>query len=155
MKNKWISLAIIIVIAGLLVLVLRHHRLASKDQLNADGIRPDVAEKIAHAFPKSERKRGAATQLARAFQLSIMQPDRALEINALYERAKACLLAIEGKGPADGPSDISPLIEGWVVDSIARSRAYIHYNAGLSGQVFSGPDADISSCDFDPSNMRN
>jgi hypothetical protein len=126
-----------------------------KDELNTDGIRPDVADEIKRAFPDSERKRAAATQLARAFQMALTNPEAAMAVNTTYERAQSCLDAIEGLRPEDGPTETGDKIEGWVVNSAKRSRAYLRYNAGLSGQVFDGPEADLKACDFDPAKMRN
>jgi hypothetical protein len=154
-KNKWIWLAIIILIGGLLFLFLRNNPTRGIDQLNSDGIRDDVAKAIAEKFPESEKKRAAAIQLARAFQMAIDHPDEALKVDHIYEKATGCLMAIEGVGPMDGPTGTSPIIEGFVVNSIQRNRSYIHYNAGLSGQIFSGPEGNITFCEFDPSKMRN
>jgi len=154
-KNKWFWFVTIILIAGLLVLVLRNHRLASKDQLNADGIRDDVAQAIAQRFPESEKKRAAATQLARVLQMGIDRPDDALKMDPVYTKAIECMDAIEGLGPADGPTETATIIEGFVVNSFERTRSYIHFNAGFSGHIFPGIRANIASCEFDPSKMRD
>ena len=155
MKNKWIWVAIIILIGGLLFLFMRNNPAGGIDQLNSDGIRSDVAKAIAEKFPESEKKRAASIQLARAFQMSIDHPDEALKVNQIYEKAMGCLMAIEGWGLTFGPTETSGIIEGFVVNSLRRSRSYIHYNAGLSGQIFGGPQPDITSCEFDPSKMRD
>ena len=155
MKNKWLLLAIAVPIVGLLVLVLRNHHVTSQDPLNADGIRDDVAQAIAQRFPESEKKRAAAIQMARAFQMAIEHPNNALEFNHILTKAEECMDAIEGLGPADGPTGTGGIIRDFVVNSLTRTRAYIHANAGLSGHVFSGFRADVSSCEFDPSKMRN
>lgn len=155
MSNKWFWLLIIVLSIGLFVFILRNHRLANKDQLNADGIRDDVAKAIAEKFPESEKKRAAVTQLARAFQLAIDHPDNALEVNRIHEKAHECLDAIEGLGPYDGPTFTGSIIEGFVVNSLERTRSYIHYNAGLSGYVFQDTNAKMASCEFDPSKMRD
>ncbi len=160
MKNKWLLIALCVAIFGIGVLVLRSCNQQSsevgiKDQLNSDGVRSDVAQAIAHTFPESEKKRAAATQLARAFQMAIENPERALEINNNWEKAQACVYAIEGTGPADSATNTGDIIESLVVNSSKRSRAYIRYNANLSGHIFNVIGADLSACSFDPSKMRN
>jgi hypothetical protein len=160
MPNKRFLWTGLVLVFGLIAITIgtcsrRSSDVAVKDEINADGVRPDVADKIKRAFPDSERKRAAATQLARAFQLAVEKPERALEVNVQYERAQACMYAIEGVGHGDPPTETSTLIESWVVNSLARSRAYLRYNATLSGEVFEVIEANISSCDFDSSKMRN
>jgi hypothetical protein len=156
MKNTWVWLVIVALITGLLFFILRNRPSStSTDQLNAEGIRSDVEKAIAEKFPESEKKRAAVTQMARAFQKAIDYPDNALEIDRIWTKSQECLDAIEGLTPADGPTGTSGVIESFVVNSFARSRAYTHYNAGLSGQVSPGIEANINSCEFDPNKMRN
>lgn len=157
-RSLWIVIAILVL--GFVFLILRlgligPTDIAVHDELNSEGIRPDVAAEIARTFSESERKRAATTQLARSLQMAIAQPEEALKINAIYERAQLCLDAIEGLRPTDPPTYTNSKIEGWVVNSKARARAYIRYNSNLSGHIFKVPSADISMCDFDPSRMRN
>jgi hypothetical protein len=159
MPKYRIWIVVFVLALGSLVVLLRQcsgaKSLAVHDLLNSDGVRADVAAEIAKAFPESEKKRAAATQLARAFQIGLDRPDDASDVYAIYEKAKSCLNAVEGLGPNSGPTGTSTKIESWVVNTTARSRAYIHYNAGLSGRMFTGPGENIADCNFDPSKMAN
>ena len=159
MPKIWLWTAASVLVLGSFVLLLKQcsgpRPLAVHDALDADGVRADVAAEIAKAFPESEKKRAAATQLARALQRGIDKPDDAIEIYALWERAATCLSAVEGLDRTSAPTETSSLIEGWVVNTTARSRAYIHYNAGLGGRILKGSGIDPGSCDFDPGAMSN
>lgn len=156
MKNKFVLFGLAALAVVLLLFFatsfLKH---GHNDELNADGIREDVASEISTAFPKSEKRRAAATQLSRAFQTAIDNPGEASAANELYERAESCLRAVEGVQVRGEPTDTSAMIESWVVNSYERSKAYIHYNASLSGRFFPPIDPDISKCEFDVAKMSN
>lgn len=159
MKNKWLSITSVVLFGGILVLIIRQCNGAKSagvgDTLNADGIRDDVAAAIAQTIPDSERTRSAATQMARALQLAIDEPDRALEIHQIDEAASACLYAIRGDVRENETTSLPLKIEAMVVNSYARSRAYIRYNSKLSGRIFEGIRPDLSRCDFDVDSMSN
>lgn len=148
----------VVLLIGIFVLIIRQcssKPLGVDDKLNADGIREDVAVEIARAFPQSEKRRAAATQLSKAFQVAIDEPGEASVANELYERAKSCLMAVEGLAMRAEPTQTSGQIESWVVNSYERSQAYIQYNAALSGRIFEPIDPDISKCEFDVATMRD
>lgn len=159
MKNKWIWILSAVLVLGIIVSVVRHFdspkSLGVGDTLNEDGIRDDVALAIAQVVPDSERTRAAATQMARALQLAIDQPDRALEIHSLDEAASACLYAIRGTVRENEFTSLPLKIEAMVVNTYRRSRAYIRYNGKLSGRIFKSIQPDLSQCEFDTEAMRN
>lgn len=124
--------------------------------LNADGVRTDVALAIATLFPDSARLRAAGTQLAKALQMAIDQPENAAQIHqAQYTKAKECVLAMENIGEFDGASKVSHQIEALVVNTYERSRQYSLYNSGLSGGTYDLPRANPASCVFDPRKLEN
>jgi hypothetical protein len=159
MKNKWIWVVSIVLLSGILVLTMRRcngaNSLGVGDKLNAQGIRDDVAAAIQKTFPKSERVRAAAIQLARTTQLAIDNPENALEINKLDEAATACYYAIRGDVIENENTSVPLKVEAMVVNSYQRNRAYIRYNSKLSGRIFESIRPDFSLCEFDVGSMSN
>lgn len=154
MKNRWIWFGALSAVAVILFAIFNFGG-GTKDTLNTEGIRDDVAEDIARTFPNSETLRAAATQLARSLQLAIDKPENALEIEKQDDAATACYYAIRGQVLEDEESSVPLKVEGMVVNSYARSEAYIRYNGKLSGRIFQSIHPDISRCDFDANAMRN
>lgn len=154
MKNRWIWVGALIAVVLIAITILKLSG-GSKDVLNADGIRDDVATAIASTFPESERKRASAVQLARVFQFAIDEPEKALEIHKLFETSMACYYAIRGDVEENEENAMSAKVEVMVVNSYDRSRAYIRYNGKLSGQVFESIQPDLSACDFNADSLRN
>lgn len=68
---------------------------AVHDEVDANGIRPDVKKEIEKLYPTPGPERNAANQLARALQRAIAAPEEALLINEEFEAATACLLAVD------------------------------------------------------------
>lgn len=159
MGNKWVWFLSAVLIIGITVLTLGYFTtgkaLGAGEKLNADGIRDDVAVAIAKTFPESERVRAGAIQLARAFQLAIDDPENALEVVEIYRSAKSCLYAIRGDVRENEKTALGLKVEAMVVNSYARSRAYIKYNGRLSGRIFKSIEPDITKCEFDAASMRN
>ncbi len=129
---------------------------AVHDEVDANGVRPDVKREIEKLYPTPGPERNAATQLARALQRAIAAPEEALLINEEFEAATACLLAVDKQtdtrhdSPPDDSVSRSIRIESFVINSKERARAYIRYNANLSGQLFPGIAPDQSRCDNEP-----
>ena len=159
MKNKWFSMVSIVLIGGFVVLILRHcdgsKSLGVGDKLNADGVREDVAVAIQETFPESKLTQAAATQVARTIQLSIDEPENALEIHRRGEAATACWYAVKGDRHEDENTSLVLKVEAMVVNSYERSRAYIRYNSKLSGRIFEGIRPDLSRCEFDVASLKN
>jgi hypothetical protein len=153
MKNKWVWLGIVVAII-LIAGALYKFSGSSRDVLNAEGIREDVAVAIKQTFPESERVRAGATQLARSFQLAIDEPEKALETHKIYEAAKACLYAIRGDIHENEETAVGLKVEAMVVNSYQRNRDYIKYNGRLSGQIFRSIQPDFSRCEFDVASMK-
>lgn len=159
MKIKWLGLVPIVLIVGILILVARQcsdsKTFGVTDTVNADGVRDDVAIAIREKFPMSEKRRAAATQLARVLQKAVTKPNDAMKIFDDLQRASACLASIESPGPGDPVTESGSFVEAVVVNSFERSKAYIHFNAKLSGQVSGDIDGNPGVCDFDLSKMAN
>ena len=154
MKNWWIWLFAVGTIV-LVVFAFSKCSEGSKDALNPDGIRDDVAVAIQTTFPESDKVRAAATQLARTTQLAIDKPENALEINKLDEAATACYYAIRGDVSENENTSVPLKVEAMVVNSYRRNRAYIRYNSKLSGRIFESIRPDFSRCEFDVGSMSN
>lgn len=159
MKNKWLWTVSVLLLVGIIALLLRHFDSAKSvgvgDKVNADGIREDVAIAIAKKFPQSEKKRAAATQFASVLQRAVNEPNNALKIVGDLQKAAACLTAIESPKLTDPLTETNRFIEETVVNSLARSRAYIQFNGGLSGHVSGDIEESTKSCDFDPNKMAD
>ena len=50
--------------------------------------------------------------------------------------------------------ELSDFVDGLVLNYRSRNKAYIKYNAKLSGHVFEAPLVNKSQCDFDPDNIK-
>ncbi|CAN5514245.1 hypothetical protein BH10BDE1_BH10BDE1_13880 [soil metagenome] len=153
MKNRWIWIGAIVAVILIAIAILKFSS-GSKDVLNADGVRDDVAVAIQQTFPESEMVRAAATQVARTIQLSIDDPENALEIRRRGEAATACWYAVRGEVSENENTSLVLKVEAMVVNSYRRTRAYIRYNSKLSGQIFESIQPDFSSCEFDVASME-
>lgn len=121
---------------------------AVHDEVDADGIRPDVRKEIEKLYPSPGAKRDAAVQLARVLQKALRTPEDAPAINKEFEAATACILAVD-ETHDDPPNDSvtrSIRIESFVVNSAKRAEAYLRYNAILSDNLYPGIAPDDSQC---------
>lgn len=121
-----------------------------------DGLRDDIQRYIALQYPDSAKTRTALRQAALALQKIILDsPDEAsaLRNTELEARASECIRYIR---PADG-HHIDNTLMAEFLNTEARSRAYLSFNAKLSGHVFGTRDLDQykSSCTFDPDQMED
>jgi hypothetical protein len=153
MNNKKILLGALAAIILVAVVISKFFG-PSKDILNADGIRDDVAVAIQKTFPDSKLIRAAATQKARALQLAIDDPENALEIRRIGEAATACYYAVKGDVSENENTSVVLKVEAMVVNSYQRSRAYIRYNSKLSGRIFQSIQPDFARCEFDVASME-
>ena len=119
------------------------------DPLNRDGIRSDVAVAIDELYPGPEPTHLAVIQLARAFQRAIDHPEDALEVHAVYFKAKCCLRAVTEAEDDSAADLISRTLESLTVNTWARSRSYVKYNANLSGGVYPMTQPRAGDCEFD------
>jgi hypothetical protein len=138
-----------LIIIALSFFIIYRLNIKRSDQLNEQGVRPDVAQAIEDAFPNSKRTRLAALQLARAFQRAVDRPENAAEINKTYEKAISCIEAVSLAQNEPESDRISTQVESMVVNTWARSRSYVKYNARLSGGVFDMIQPDSKNCDFE------
>lgn len=147
-KISYILLAIALITISIFAL----NKCGSKnpDRLTEQGIRPDVEQAINKEFPSSRRKRLAAIQLARMLQRAIDNPEDALAMEPEFNTAIACVDAIDKLEPDS--QYLSLRIVPMVVNTWARSRAYVKYNAKFSGKIIHTIKPDLKKCDFDASN---
>jgi len=125
---------------------------------DGDGVRDDVQRYIALTYPDSEKTRAALTQGAITFQKVIM--DAPNEVASLeHEPARAavgdCLAYIHSSSIR--AYEIEQELLAQMLNTDARSQAYIASNEHLEGHVFPGQPMDAwkQQCTFDPDAMRN
>ena len=154
-KTVYILLGIIL---GLLVVNGLYRRFTSEptateeeilgEDANHDGVRDDVEKYIESMPAVSENVKKAMKQSARALQTAQRAVGRRDSAAAAREisRGVSCL---EKMSPADSDDfvGLGRLIEAKMVNTPARSRRYIKFNASLSGMLLGAPRH--SSCDFE------
>ncbi len=111
---------------------------------------------IALNHPNSEKLRAGLTQFTRAIQEALLvRDDKALSLNAAsaLDRVSECLRFILGPSSPDVKNEL----RAQFLNTVARSRAYLTYDAQLFGGIF--PSAPRSqrkfSCAFDPDALPN
>ena len=121
-----------------------------------DGLRDDIQRYIALQYSDSVKTKAALRQAAMALQNIILNsPDEtsALRNTELEARASECIRYIR---PVDGRR-IDNMLLAEFLNTEARSRAYLAYDAKLSGHVFGTRDLEQykRSCTFDPDQMED
>lgn len=119
---------------------------------NTNGVWDDVDVAIATKMPESKKKRAALTQMARALQRGIENPDQAYSIADDADRALVCLDYV-GWEYIEG--DISDQVESELTNTPARAEAYLRFNLNLSGTVSPINDYKPGDCDFSVEEMEN
>lgn len=124
-----------------------------------DGVRDDIQRYIALTYPDSEKTRAVLTQLTKtqqAFLLDANNKEMSIRHDRDRDDALDCLSYIYGIG-TDTAYALSSELRAQMLNTTARSRAYVIADAQLSGMHFpSTPEAERKSrCDFDPDAMRN
>jgi hypothetical protein len=120
---------------------------------DADGVRDDVQAFINSTYPESAKVRAALGQIAKSLQLAIENPENALATQKPVYLALSCLEATLPNLEIYG--EISEQLEAAVVNSDVRSRAYIRYDANLSGQTFSITRGKMQDCSFNSAELAN
>lgn len=115
-----------------------------------DGVRDDIQRYIYFAYPNEEKTRLALTEVAKQYQILLMQvndPDAVFNNATKMARHGECLDFIKGEDAAD----ILAALRAEVLNTIDRSAAYINYSDSLAGEIILGrPFADWkNSCTFD------
>jgi hypothetical protein len=123
---------------------------------DGDGIRDDIQRYIALTYPDSQKTRAALRQAAIALQKIILEsPDvePALYNTELEARASECIRYIH----PDAGREIDNMLLAEFLNTLDRSRAYLEYDAKLSGHVFGVKNIDEyrSSCSFEPDLMED
>ncbi len=123
---------------------------------DGDGIRDDIQRFIALTHPDSEKLRAGLTQFTRVVQEALLvRDDKALSLNAASAlgRASECLRYILGPSSPDVQNEL----HAQFLNTVARSRAYLTYDAQLFGGIFpSAPRLQRKfSCTFDPDALPN
>jgi hypothetical protein len=123
---------------------------------DGDGIRDDIQRYIALTYPDSEKLRAGLTQITRVVQEALLvRDDKPLSLNAASssDRASECLRYILGPSSPDVQNELYARF----LNTVARSRAYLAYDAQLFGGIFpSTPRSQRKfSCAFDPDALPN
>ena len=123
---------------------------------DGDGVRDDIQRYIALTYPDSRKTREAFRQFALALDKATLvtsDEESALRNVESMHRAIECLWYIH----SEHSIKMSDLLMAEYLNTYARSRAYLEYDAKLSGHVFGGKDIDEyrSSCSFDPDLMED
>ncbi|OIP99199.1 MAG: hypothetical protein AUK35_07795 [Zetaproteobacteria bacterium CG2_30_46_52] len=122
---------------------------------DGDGVRDDVQRWIVMSYPNSEKTRAALRQLAVDYQNSILDvTSKAVVINNFIsmQRTLYCLSYI-----ILDFYDVSPALKSVVLNTSARSRAYLRGDYLLSGEVIEGLGVNYGKqgCNFNPDVMPN
>lgn len=124
---------------------------------DADGVRDDVQRYIATTHPDSEKTRAILTQYAKALQKALLDAgskelsmQNAEKIN-LTSECGDFILSIEVY------RNILKKLRPEILNTDARSKAYLQYDDQLGGEVFRSIQYDqrASACDFYPESMAN
>lgn len=121
---------------------------------DGDGIRDDIQRFIALNHPDSEKLRAGLTQYARAIQEALLvRDDKPLSLNAASKtsRATECLWFLLG----EQAPDVTNTMFAEMLNTVARSRAYLTYNSQLFGGIFPSATQLKPSCAFDPDALPN
>jgi hypothetical protein len=120
---------------------------------DGDGVRDDVQRWIVLSFPDQPAIRAGLRQFAIAQQRALLDAESeelALINRDEKDRARGCLAAIAGLH--EGYRYFTSL-EAQMLNTRARSLAYIQYDSHLRGHVFHLTDVTLGMCDFDPANI--
>lgn len=111
-----------------------------------DGVRDDVQIAIAERYPDDINSQRVLTQQAVSLQDAIMAGDSGdqnnmAQVSEQIKRATNCLTS-----KMSDPADDAGFMETQVVNTKARSDAYMKFNAAKNGQFF-GVDTSSNPCD--------
>lgn len=125
---------------------------------DGDGVRDDIQRYIVLTYPESEKIRAALTQITKVDQAALIDAN---DRNASVRHAKKGFLANDCLyfvvGNSDRTNTISSLLQAEILNTKARSFAYITHNEQLGGEVF--PMLRIGQarlgCNFNPDDLEN
>ena len=118
-----------------------------------DGVRDDMQRWIAVSQQEAPAVRAALRQMVRAQQAYILKADS--DIDVVLANADKQSMANECLGYLIGGysvMDISDALRAQMLNTKARSLAYVTADGKLSGHFFPVLKFKASSCDFDPAN---
>ena len=123
---------------------------------DGDGVRDDVQRHIALTYSDSIKTQKALTQQAIAFQNMVMSfGNKTNAIKSAHDnnRATTCLFYIR---PTDF-SEISSKLKSVILNTHARSKAYVEADCLLSGEIFTLVPVEERKgcCDFNPDDFQN
>ena len=115
-----------------------------------DGVRDDIQRYIYFAYPNEEKTRLALTEVAKQYQILLMQvndPDAVFNNAIKMKRHRECIWFLKGEDAAD----ILASVRAEILNTNERSLAYIKYSDGLAGEIIlARPIADWKNgCAFD------
>ena len=122
-----------------------------------DGVRDDVQRWIVMNYPNSEKTRTALRQLAVDLQNSILDVTSKAVVKSnfnIMRKSMACLGYVSKSVGIDYYS-LRPSLQAVMLNTAARSRAFLKGDYLLSGEVFKGFDRGVQNCNFNPDVMPN
>jgi hypothetical protein len=128
---------------------------------DSDGVRDDVQRWIVMNYPNSEKTRAALTQKAKVMQVILLNAADAVNARGRAlesDRASDCISYVREQLLGIGGSDaynIKGELRAVYLNTYIRSKAWLQYDAHLSGMFFTLPPDMKQGCDFDPDVMPN
>lgn len=125
---------------------------------DGDGVRDDIQRYIALTYPSSEKLRVALAQAAKAMQASLQyaeNKERSITNTIEVFHGSDCLRFVLGGVSAE--IDVSSRLRSVVLNTLARSKAWIKADSQFSGQTYQLTPVGQrrAMCAFDPDSMRN
>jgi len=126
-----------------------------------DGVRDDVQRWIVMTYPNSQKTRAALIQMAKATQVILINANNVANARSysLDEgRASDCISYIRKQVLGVGNSDaynVKREMDAIYLNTYSRTKAYLQYDARLSGMFFSVPIDKSATCNFNPDLMPN
>lgn len=122
-----------------------------------DGVRDDIQRYIALTYPNSLRTRTALTIISKGLQKALIEEDnKELSLNnaTTLMRAGECLYFIRA---VEEGADIETALEAEILNTEARTFAFVSFNEKLGGEIFPMVRIDQwkSSCSFDVDALEN
>lgn len=112
---------------------------------DGDSLRDDIQRYIAFTFPNSARVRAAAAEYAKTVQQSLFvgtDQVAAMRTARAMGRARRCMqvhIGVESYDALIAAQRASSDLRAEVLNTAARSRAYLAYDAQLAGGIFHSP----------------
>ncbi len=122
-----------------------------------DGVRDDVQRWIVMTYPNSQKMRAALRQLAVDYQNSILDVTSRAVVRSNFDimlKSMACLSYV-CKSIGIDYYNLRPEMKPIILNTVARTRAFLQGDYLLSGEYFEGFDRGVQNCNFNPDVLPN